>query len=129
MSRLPLFPELDMISRPMTTTRTPTPLQLVLFRSPGHVRYIYPLQRATPKWASPTALGAFYAEARRRTIERGELYVVDHIVPINGGTVCGLHVPANLRVVHWKVNGVKGARWWPHMPMEQTQLFGEDNAA
>lgn len=125
MSRLPLFPELDMISRPMTTIRTPAPLQRVLFFGPSYERYTLAVKRATPKWASTAGMASFYAEARRRTIETGELYVVDHIVPINGGTVCGLHVPANLRVVHWKVNGVKGARWWPHMPEEQQELFKE----
>lgn len=127
MSHLPLFPELDMISRVPTRYRKPTPKQLVLFYGPSYERYTLQLKRATPAWADTTALGSFYAEARRRTIAKGVLYVVDHIVPLNGGIVCGLHVPANLQVMHWKANGTKGARWWPHMPIEQQELFKESS--
>lgn len=80
-------------------------------------------QRATPKWADMGAIAAFYEEARRLTRETGQLYVVDHIVPKCGGIVCGLHVPWNLRVIHWRENAQKGANWWPNMPMQQMNLF------
>jgi hypothetical protein len=80
-------------------------------------------KRATPPWADMQAVEAFYVEARRLTKETGELYVVDHIVPKIGGTVCGLHVPANLRVIHWRENAIKGAAWWPDMWMVQLPLL------
>lgn len=56
---------------------------------------------ATPAWLTQSMLKqirAFYTEARRMTTVTGEPHNVDHIVPIKGKTVCGLHVPWNLRV-------------------------------
>jgi 5-methylcytosine-specific restriction endonuclease McrA len=80
-------------------------------------------KRATPSWADMKAINTVYAEARRKTQETGELHVVDHIVPKISKLVCGLHVPWNLQVLHWRENAQKGAYWWPGMPNEQLPLF------
>lgn len=47
-------------------------------------------QQRTPPWVDRTALQEFY-------FNRPEGYHVDHIVPLNGTNVCGLHVPWNLQ--------------------------------
>jgi hypothetical protein len=81
--------------------------------------------RATPRWLTADdmrEIAKAYAEARRLTLLTGELHVVDHIVPKCGTTVCGLHVPWNLRVMHWRENAIKGATWWPNMWNEQMEL-------
>lgn len=54
---------------------------------------------ATPKWVTPADLKPFYELAAKLTAEHGVEYHVDHIVPIQGENVCGLHAPCNLRVI------------------------------
>lgn len=58
--------------------------------------------KATPRWLSAsqrTAITDVYAFARLLTDLTGDHYHVDHIVPLRGRAVCGLHVPWNLRAV------------------------------
>lgn len=59
------------------------------------------LQR-TPKWLTDEdfkAIEAFYWEAKSKEIETGIKHQVDHIIPLRGKLVSGLHVPENLRVI------------------------------
>lgn len=98
-----------------------------LVRPPGKQGMVHRAQtkRATPRWLSEADLdwiADLYREAKWRTEQTGELHVVDHIVPKIGKTVCGLHVPWNLRVIHWRENATKGASWWPDMWMEQADF-------
>jgi hypothetical protein len=67
------------------------------------------LQAATPLWADREAIAALYAEARRLSAATGVKYEVDHIIPLQGKNVCGLHVSWNLRVITKTANARKHA--------------------
>jgi hypothetical protein len=59
-------------------------------------------REATPKWLTKIErlkMRDLYVQARKMTELTRERYVVDHIVPLRGEEVCGLHVPWNLRVI------------------------------
>ena len=62
---------------------------------------------AQPPWLSAEQkrdIDSIYALARDCELVSGEKYHVDHIVPLQGKTVCGLHVPWNLQVLPASVN-------------------------
>lgn len=61
-------------------------------------RYIRKTQ-ATPAWASQSEILVKYEEAKQRTADTGTLHHVDHIIPLNGKNVCGLHVEYNLQIL------------------------------
>jgi hypothetical protein len=59
-------------------------------------------KQAMPSWLTQDhmqQIHAVYAEAHRLSVETGTPYDVDHIVPLLGRVVCGLHVPWNLRAI------------------------------
>lgn len=59
-------------------------------------------RQATPKWLNKEQkleIRMRYKIALELSRTTGTPYAVDHIIPINGETVCGLHVPWNLRVI------------------------------
>ena len=62
---------------------------------------------ATPPWITrkqKLEIRQLYQIAITMTQTTGERYVVDHIIPLQGETVCGLHVPWNLRVTTQEEN-------------------------
>ena len=64
-------------------------------------------REASPPWITledKRQIKEMYLEARRLSKQHGELYVVDHIVPLRNERVCGLNVPWNLRVITQKEN-------------------------
>ena len=73
------------------------------------------LRHATPDWLTEThwdEMNAFYVERDRQSCETGEPHHVDHIIPLRGENVCGLHVPWNLQVITAAENMSKGARFY-----------------
>lgn len=63
------------------------------------IERMYRKRRATPGWYKRGDARPFYELAARLTKETGVRHVVDHIVPLKGANVCGLHVKENLRVI------------------------------
>ena len=61
-------------------------------------------RHAVPPWADMAAIRSLYETARRMTVETGIKHHVDHIIPLSGKTVCGLHVQGNLRVIEGAEN-------------------------
>ena len=67
-------------------------------------------KNATPPWITQEqkdSIKGLYLHAMRLTKITGERYVVDHIIPLINPTVCGLHVPWNLRVITQEENLLK----------------------
>lgn len=68
------------------------------------------IEAATPKWLTAeqqNEIRSFYIRAR----EMGPGFQVDHIVPLRGNGVCGLHVPWNLQILTKAENIAKGNRY------------------
>jgi len=59
------------------------------------------IRRATPPWADVKAIRRFY-------LDRPDGMEVDHMVPLVGRTVCGLHVVWNLQYLTRSQNASKG---------------------
>lgn len=81
--------------------------------------YIISVVLSAPPWVDRKALRALKTEAAAMTLATGVLHVNDHIIPLNHPNVCGLTVPWNLRIVPWRVNASKGAKWCP----DQMEMF------
>lgn len=73
-------------------TKPRTPIQKARHASHQSLR-TRRLLHAQPKWADKGAITALYLEAQQRGMH------VDHIIPLKGKTVCGLHVESNLQLL------------------------------
>ena len=84
-------------------------------KNPAHYSFLtrkYKISKkgATPSWLSPSQLEEmrrFYELTKDCEIITGEQYHVDHIHPLQGKDLCGLHVPWNLQVLPSDVNRKK----------------------
>lgn len=68
-------------------------------------------KNAFPKWLTSEDLKNIldmYLKAENMTKETGIKHEVDHIIPLQGENVCGLHVPWNLQVISLSENRKKG---------------------
>jgi len=72
----------------------------------------------TPAWLTEFDLlkiQCLYQVAAMRSRESGQAWHVDHVVPLQGETVSGLHVPWNLCVIPAVDNLSKSNKRWPNM--------------
>ena len=73
-------------------------------------------QKRVPVWVDICAhekMRNIYKQAKQLTRSTGIKYHVDHILPLNGKLVSGLHVPENLQVLPAKDNCSKHNRFEP----------------
>ena len=66
------------------------------------------LRGAMPKWANKFYISEIYDLAALRTKLLGQKWVVDHVIPLRGKYVSGLHIETNLRVIPESANLAKG---------------------
>lgn len=84
--------------------------------------------RATPSWLTEEhhkRMELMWGLRELKSFVNGTEYEVDHIVPLNGVTVCGLHVPWNLQLLPKTENRKKQHRMWPGMWDEETTILSE----
>ena len=95
-------------------------------RSKTNGKYAYKLAlerakkyNAFPKWANNPRtkykILKIYIEAQYKNLTTKRKWQVDHIIPLYGETICGLHVPTNLRVVSKVANQAKSNKFTPYI--------------
>lgn len=70
--------------------------------------------QATPKWADKDKIEEIYEACRTLTKKTRRKHQVDHIIPLRGKLVCGLHVENNLQILTKLANRSKSNKFDPH---------------
>lgn len=78
--------------------------------------------QATPAWADLDAIAAIYRQAADLTKSTGISHHVDHIIPLQGRHVCGLHVEGNLQILPWHHNIAKSNKFVPIASIPLTKI-------
>lgn len=69
---------------------------------------------AVPNWLTleqKKEIRKLHLKQKHMRDTKNKEYHIDHIVPLNGETVCGLHVPWNLQLIPEKENLSKSNKW------------------
>jgi 5-methylcytosine-specific restriction endonuclease McrA len=73
-------------------------------------RYRANKAQRTPSWANIKQIERVYMLASWASKFTGKALEVDHIIPLQGKTVCGLHVQTNLQILTLSENRIKNNR-------------------
>lgn len=82
--------------------------------SPNKRRWLR-IKVATPPWVDFDKIAELVMERNRLNQETGVRHEIDHIIPLAGKNVCGLHVHWNMRVITSSENRRKGAKFSEEM--------------
>lgn len=66
---------------------------------------------ATPEWSDLDQIKRIYATCAKITDKTGIQHHVDHVIPLQGENICGLHVPNNLAIIPAKMNLQKSNKY------------------
>lgn len=96
---------------------------LKAWREKNHAKVIHDMRmrelakrKRTPAWLTEKdklLIERKYSLAQKKTENTRERWVVDHILPLRGEFVSGLHVPSNLRVIKATTNARKYNKYVP----------------
>ena len=67
--------------------------------------------QATPSWSDLNIIKSIYKQAATWQIITGQRLHVDHIIPLQGENVSGLHCPQNLQIIEGRLNESKGNKY------------------
>lgn len=84
-------------------------------------------RNATPAWANSDEILVLYEEATRLSAETGVAHHVDHIIPLQGKDVCGLHLACNLQVITAAENLAKKNSYSPDQNVPITEAGNDSN--
>lgn len=72
------------------------------------VKYYTDKMQRLPLWADLEAIEKVYTDCHKLCQETGLEYHVDHVIPLRGKNISGLHVENNLQILSGKDNRSKG---------------------